>query len=134
MLLTMLMASFAVGAQSWRVYSPAEKSFSIKLPVPLQRVTSFEGKYGASTELGHDVHKNVLSYTALQSAPKVREYGVIVIDGKSKEFLSAKRIDGFEFFIGGDDATPTSQRTVHVNGMTGKEYVYANKSMCMLRR
>lgn len=131
MLLTLLMmASFADDAQSWRVYSPPEKSFSVELPAPLHRVTSFEGKYGASTEPGLDVHKNVLSYAALQSAPKVREYGVIVIDGKSKEFLSAergKRIDGFEFFIGGDDATPTSQRTVHVNGLTGKEYVYAKE-------
>lgn len=129
-LLVLLIASFESNAQGWRVYYPPDKSFSVKLPVPLQRVTSFEGEHGTSTSAPVETHKAVLSYVAFQTKPKVREYGVIVIDGKSKESSPAerkKRIKGFEFFIGGDDVTPTSERSVHVTGLTGKEYVYAKE-------
>lgn len=130
MLLTLLMTLEQRHAQSWRVYSPPDKSFSIELPAPLRRVTFFEGKTGASSEAGLDVDKNVSSYAALQSAPKVREYGVIVIDGRSKELDPVerrKRVAGLDFVIGGDDATPTSKSTVQANGLTGKEYVYAKE-------
>src|SRR5215210_4226770 len=103
MLLTILMTSLDSDAQSWRVYSPPEKSFSVELPTPLHRVTFFEGKGGASNEPGLDVDENVCSYAALQSTPKVREYGVIVIDGKSKKLSPAereKRVAGLDFVIG----------------------------------
>lgn len=130
MLLTLLIASLASDAQSWRVYSPPDKSFTVELPASMQRVTFFEGKHGASNEPGLDADKNVASYAALQTTPEVREYGVIVIDGKSKELDSAereKRVAGLDFVIGGDDATPTSVQTVHASTLTGKEYVYAKE-------
>jgi len=73
MLLAILLPTSDRNAQSWRVYSPPDKSFSIELPAPLHHVSSFEGKHGASTEEGLDVLKNVSSYAALQSAPKNRE-------------------------------------------------------------
>ena len=37
-----------------------------------------------------------------------------------------KRVEGLDFVIGGDDATPTSERALRVNGLLGKEYIYAN--------
>lgn len=32
---------------------------------------------------------------------------------------------GLEFMIGGDDATPTNQKVIRVNGLVGKEYTFA---------
>lgn len=117
-------------AQSWRTYSPPDNSFSIELPAPMRRVTWFEGKHGAEIEPDPDVDKDVISYAAIQSEPKAREYGVVVINGKSKEISSkgrGDRVDGLWFLIGGDDATPTSERSVRVNGFIGREYVYAKE-------
>jgi hypothetical protein len=130
MLFISLIAALDSDSPRWRVYSSPDKSFSVELPAPLQRVTFFEGKHGASNEQGLDADKNVSYYAALQSTPKVREYGVIVIDEESKGLSPPereKRVAGLEFLIGGDDAIPTSERTVHANGLTGKEYVYAEE-------
>jgi len=127
-LLTLLVTSFQCDAQTWRVYSP-DKRFSVELPALLQLVTFFEGKHGASNEPGLDADKDVVFYAALQPEPKDREYGVIVIDGGSKKMRPAerqKRVEGLDFVIGGDDATPTSERALRVNGLLGKEYIYAN--------
>jgi hypothetical protein len=53
-----------------------------------------------------------------------------VIAGGPKKIRPAerqKRIAGLDFVIGGDDATPTSERAIRVNGLLGKEYVYAKE-------
>jgi hypothetical protein len=128
-LLTLLMTALECEAQTWRVYSP-DKRISVELPAPLRRVTFFEGKHGASNEPDVDADKEVFSYAALQPESKGREYGVIVIAGGPKKIRPAerqKRIAGLDFVIGGDDATPTSERAIRVNGLLGKEYVYAKE-------
>ena len=33
---------------------------------------------------------------------------------------------GLYFVIGGDDATPTTEKVVRVNGLVGREYLYSN--------
>jgi hypothetical protein len=41
--------------------------------------------------------------------------------------FARKEFGGLYFVIGSDDATATSQKIVRVNGLTGREYVYAKE-------
>ena len=113
-------------AQSWRIYSPRRDNFSVRLPAPLRRVTFFEGKHGASNGRGARGQKGIRFYATQQTSPRVREYGIVVIEDSEerRSILGDDRIGGLEFLIGGDDAEPTSESDVRVNGLAGKEFVY----------
>jgi hypothetical protein len=129
-IICLLTVSSQIYAQNWRTYSPPDNSFTIEVPALMRRVTWFEGQHGIETEPDPDIDKSVTPFAALQSEPQVREYGVVVLDGKSKELPSKNREDriaGLWFLIGGDDATPTNERIVRVSGFNGKEYVYAKE-------
>jgi hypothetical protein len=130
-LLTLSGIFSVVSAQTnaWRIQSPCENNFSVELPTPLYRVSWFEGKHGASLEPDEGFDDDKASYVALQSVPKMRQFGIVVLNVPKKERNNYRRKDfgGWYFMIGGDDAEPTSEEVVRVNGLIGKEYVYAKE-------
>lgn len=113
----------------WRVQSPCDNSFSVELPAPLYEVSWFEGKHGASLEPDEGFDRQSAAYVALQATPKKRQYGIVVLDVPEEDRGEYRRGDfgGNYFLIGGDDATPTSEKAVRVNGLSGREYVYARE-------
>lgn len=130
-LLTASGAFTSIPAQqkAWRVQSPCNNNFSVKVPVPLYEVGWFEGKHGPSLEPDEEFDKGGAAYVALQATPKKRQFGVVVQDVPVKDRPEYRKgeFGGSYFVIGGDDATPTRERVVHVNGLTGREYVYAKE-------
>lgn len=113
----------------WRVQSPCHGDFSVDLPVPLYRVSWFEGKHGATLEPDEGFDEDGAAYVALQGTPKKRQYGIVVRDVTAEERSEYRRGDfgGNNFIIGGDDATPTLEQAVRLNGLNGREYVYARE-------
>jgi hypothetical protein len=120
-------ASASAQTKVWRTQSPCDNKFSVELPVPLYEVGWFEGKHGPSFEPDEDFDKGGAAYVALQETPVKRQYGIVVLDASQEARDEYRRGDfgGNYFIIGGDDATPTSEEIVRVNGLRGREYVYA---------
>jgi hypothetical protein len=118
----------SVDAQAWRVHSPPDTNYSVELPVPLRRVRYYEGEHGIGDAwTTEEEARGSIVYVAQQSSPKAREYAVLVADiPKDRRPLSADDIDYLKWWIGGDDESePTSALDVNVNGLQGKEYIYA---------
>ena len=112
----------------WRVQSPCDKSFTVRVPVHLYEVSWFEGKHGPSIEPEDGWDKGGRAFVALQGTPRRRQFGVVVQDVPRHErhLLEKRDFGGLYFVIGGDDATPTTEKTIHVNGLIGREYIYSN--------
>lgn len=123
-------ASASAQTKIWRTQSPCADTFSVELPAPLYEVSWFEGKHGPSLEPDEDFDRGGAAYVALQETPKKRQYGIVVWDVLEEEqrgeYLRGD-FGGNPFVIGGDDATPTSEKLIRVNGLTGREYVYAKE-------
>jgi hypothetical protein len=122
-------ASVSAQTKVWRKQSPCDNNFSVELPAPLYQVSWFEGKHGASLEPDEGFDRGGAAYVALEETPKKRQYGVVVIDTAKEDRSDYRRAEfgGNYFIIGGDDATPTSEKIVRVNGVLGREYVYAKE-------
>ena len=112
----------------WRVQFPCDKSFSVKIPAHLYEVSWFEGKHGPSIEPEEGLEKGGRAFVALQGIPRKRQFGVVVQDVPRQERRRFEERDfgGLYFVIGGDDATPTTEKPIRVNGLVGREYVYSN--------
>jgi hypothetical protein len=111
--------------KEWREQAPCDSNFSVKVPSPLYKVSTFEGAHGAALEADGRFDIRWAAYAALQKVPVERQFGIVTYDGAVKESKEMKRLDGMSFMVGGDDVDPTDQKTVSVNGLVGKEYVYA---------
>jgi len=113
----------------WRKEFPCDRSFSLEVPARLYEVPWFEGKHGPSLEAEEGREKGRRAFVALQGIPKKRQFGVLVLDvpREYRAAFSRKEFGGLHFVIGGDDATATSQKVVRINGLTGREYVYAHE-------
>ncbi|HEY0763921.1 MAG TPA: hypothetical protein VGD61_16215 [Pyrinomonadaceae bacterium] len=131
LLLIFLASCVATSAQAsaWRIQFPCDRSFSIEVPAHLYEVTWFEGKHGPSIEPEEDRKNGARAFVALQGTPKKRQFGVVVqnVPREERAAFVRKEFGGLYFVIGGDDATATSQKIVRVNGLTGREYVYAKE-------
>jgi hypothetical protein len=124
-------ASISAPAQTkaWRTQSPCRSNFSVELPVPLYQVSWFEGKHGPTLEPDEGFNEGGASYAALQENPKRRQYGIVVqeVTGEARSKYRRGEFEGDYFIIGGDDATPTSEKFIRANGLNGREYVYARE-------
>jgi hypothetical protein len=106
---------------SWRVFAPLGMRFRIEVPSKPNRIDNL---YGDKDPNGY---KSIDVYGVSQTAPVVREYQIIVLvpsDGMRKENRAGNQLGGLEFTIGGDNAEPTSELSVTVNGFKGKEFIY----------
>lgn len=121
--------SASAQTKTWRIQSPCDGTFSVELPAPLYEVSWFEGKHGPSLEPDAGFDRGGAAYVALQETPKKRQYGIVVQNVPKEERSEFQRgeFGGSWFVIGGDDATPTSEKVVRVNGFTGREYIYAQE-------
>jgi hypothetical protein len=102
------------------------------VPSPLYKVSWFEGKHGAEIEPDWGFENNkTSSYVALQKDPKTRQFGLVVFEDAGESTAKERSEYGkgifgsWYFMIGGDDAEPTSEKEISVNGLSGREYVFA---------
>jgi hypothetical protein len=128
-LLLILPGSGAAQRRAWQTQFPCDRTFGVEVPSRLYEVSWFEGKHGPSLEPDESFEKDGRAFVALQRTPKKRQFGVVVqrVPREERRPLARGEFGGLYFLIGGDDATPTSEKTVHVNGLTGREYVYAKE-------
>lgn len=127
-IISILLILPGVYAQGWRAYSPANTNYSVESPVPFRRVRYYEGEHGIGDAwTTKEEAWGSIVYVAQQPAPNAREYAVLVADVPQKRRpLSAADIDYLKWWIGGDDESkPTGVMDVDVNGLKGKEYIYA---------
>ena len=130
LLLAILSVGATIQAQTtlWRIQFPCDKSFNVRVPAHLYEVSWFEGIHGPSIEPEEGREKGGRAFVALQGSPRKRQFGVVVQDVLPQErrrFLK-RDFGGLYFVIGGDDATPTTEKVVRVNGLVGREYLYSN--------
>jgi hypothetical protein len=117
---------------SWRIYSPPDKSFSVELPVPLVKVKSFDGKHGVDFDPEQNGKGN-FSYAAIETVPEDSRFGIIVLNGRSRFLRSQKREKSLEylswFLIADEDELQFMRPPVEAkqNGMIGKEYFYVKE-------
>jgi hypothetical protein len=119
-------------AQGWRTYSPSDNSFSVDLPVPLQRAMSFEGEHGASLEEDQRIGW-ASCYAAIETTPRDSRFGVIVINDRTRLHRSQKRETWLKYlarvFLADDDETQflRAPTVVKHDGLAGKEYLYVKE-------
>lgn len=124
--------AYAQDGKKWRVYSPPRSGFSVETPAPLRKVMSFEGEHGASLEPDQQM-KGASCYAAIETSPEESRFGIIVIGQRDRSsFLRLmsrnKLITALSVtFMTDDDreTEPVSERMVHTNGLTGREYIYS---------
>lgn len=117
-------------SKSWRAQTTCKTDFIVDLPVPLYEVSWFEGKHGPSLEPDEVFDADgLLAFVALQRSPLARQYGIVVWDVPLEDRPEYRKgnLGSTNFVIGGDDADPTTVREVNVNGLRGKEYVFAEQ-------
>jgi hypothetical protein len=118
---------------NWQRYAPRGSGFSVESPVPLRKVESFSGEHNASLERSQRIEW-ASCYAAIETAPEDSRFGVIVINSRERQFRAQPRNGEYglfwylgAFLIGNEDeATPTSEQAVSVNGLEGKEYIYTH--------
>ncbi len=118
----------SIYSQEWHVYSPPHTGYSVESPVSFRRVRYYEGEHGIGDAwTTKEEARGSIVHVAQQSLPEARDYAVLVMDiPKKHRPLSADDIDYLKWWVGGDDESePTSVSDVEVNGLKGKEYVYA---------
>ena len=111
--------SSRTGKSSWRVFAPRRMGFRIEFPAKPHRIDDLYG----DTE----GYKSVDVYGVSQLVPIRKEYQVIVLvpsEEMSKGNPDENKLWGLKFTIGGDDAVPTRQSDIRVNGLKGKEFIY----------
>ena len=92
--------------------------FKIEVPSKPHRIDDL---YGDTDPNGYSA---IYSYAGSQSSPHRREYQIIVLipsEGMLKENPRGNELGGLQFTIGGDDAEPTSQSSIRVNGLKGRD-------------
>jgi hypothetical protein len=126
-LVTLLVSTTNSYSQGWRMYKPSGKGFSVELPAPLRSVPSFEGEHGVSMERHPEMPEWVAYYAAIQSVPVDRQFGIVVYDipPKDRKRVTAELLERLRIVIGDDDTSPTSEKEIQINGLSGKEYSYA---------
>lgn len=112
------------------MYSPPDTDYSVASPVPLHRVRYYEGEHGIGDAwTTKEEARDSIVYVAQQSSPEAREYAVLVAGiPKERRPLSVGDIDYLKWWVGGDDESkPTGASEVNVNGLKGREYIYAGE-------
>ena len=137
LLVILTVAPFALIAQGqspgWRVYSSTADGFTVEIPSASRIVKTSESKNDAS--LGPDERQSLNSYISVYedaSPDQDSKFRILVINGKGDFFKSSSRSDLLTYLsvmvIGDDDDPhPTSDRTIKVNQLEGKEYVWAKE-------
>ena len=127
-ILVILIIPPTVCAQGWRVYSPPNTNYRVESPSPFRLVRYYEGEHGIGDAwtTGEEARGGIV-YVAQQSSPYARDYAVLVMDiPKKRHPASADVLDYLKWWIGGDDdSEPTRVLDVNINGLKGKEYIYA---------
>ena len=122
-------------SRDWRVYSSADDHFTVEVPADRRIIKTSESKNEAT--LGLDQRESLPSYfSAYQdaSAPnELSKFLIVVINGRAGIFKSLSRSSPVRYLsvmlIGDDDDPyPTRIRASRVNGLEGKEYVWAKKA------
>ena len=118
--------------RDWHIYSSAEDKFTVAVPPAVQITKTATSKNEAS--LDPDQKGRLDSHiSAYEDNPDESRVRILVINGKAKIFESLSRdklLTYLSVMIIGDDDDPwsTSESVIEVNGLKGKEYVWAKES------
>ena len=120
--------------KDWHVYSSSEDQFTIAVPRAVKISRTAESKNEANLEptQKESLNSYVSVYEDTVGSDEESKFRVLVINAKAKMFNSMSRDDLLTYFsvmmIGDDDdPQPSSERVIKVNGLNGKEYVWANE-------
>jgi hypothetical protein len=118
--------------QDWHVYLSVEDKFAVALPSAVQITKTGASKNEAS--LDPDQRGSLDSYiSTYEDKAQESKFRILIINGRAKMFESMSRdslLTYFSVMIIGDDDEPqsTSEKVIDVNGLKGKEYVWAMES------
>lgn len=110
-----------ISRSSWQVFAPPGLGFRIEVPSKPARI---KNEYSDIDSKGY---KSIYVYGPRESSRKTSAFEIIVLvpsDAMRKENSGVNKLGGLEFTIGGDDAEPTSQSPIKVDGLQGKEFIY----------
>jgi len=121
--------------QDWHVYSSSEDQFTVSVPRGLRISRTTENKNETNLEPAQkaSLASYVSVYEETVGGDEESKFRILVVDGKAKIFDSLSRGDLLTYLsvmlIGDDDdPKPSSERAIKVNGLNGKEYVWAKKA------
>ncbi len=106
------------------MWSPPDNSFKVEVPVRLREI---EGEYA---DLYHDRYKSIKLFGSRPSDSNEMIFQVVILELSDKELQSHNKLDGLEFLIGGDDARPTKETVLAVDGLNSRELLFADSSGC----
>lgn len=107
------------------MWSPPDNSFTIELPVDLREI---EGEYNDESKARF---RSIKLFGTSQAEASFGAFEVVILDLSKKEPLDVNgKLKGLEFFIGGDDQTPTMETVVKVDRLPGREVVFVGPGKC----
>ena len=120
--------------RDWHVYSSSDDQFTVEVPSAVSIIKTGESKNEA--RLDPNERESLASYVSSyeDSAPSNQnsKFRIFVINGQAKIFNSLSRDSLLTYLsvmlIGDDDdPQPTSETVIKINGLQGKEYVWAKE-------
>lgn len=119
--------------QDWHVYTSAEDEFTAEVPT-LRLFKTNQAKNPTRLGPGEDnsLDSYISVYEETESPDQDSKFKILVINGQAKIFDSLSRDKLLTYLsvmiIGDDDdPRPTSETIVKVNGLNGREYVWATE-------
>ena len=107
------------------VWSPPDKSFTVEVPVKLEEI---KGEYD---DISKEGYKSIQLFGSSEADVHYGVFEVVILDLTEKEKLNVKgKMEGLEFFIGGDDQKSTKETMVKVDGLTAKEVLFIGPNKC----
>jgi hypothetical protein len=120
--------------QAWHVYSSSEDKFTVSVPRTVRISKSAEDKNEANLERAQEENfaSNVSIYKDTAGSHQEGKFMILVVNAKAKIFDSLSRhalLTYLSVMLIGDDDDPQPSREVaiKVNGLNGKEYVWAKQ-------
>jgi hypothetical protein len=117
--------------EAWHVYSSAEDRFTVAVPRSV-RISKFDEK-NAEPDQKDSLASYISVYEDAAGPYETGKFRILVINTKAKDFASLSRGDLLTYLsvmiIGDDDdPRPSREMPIKVNGLTGREYVWAKES------
>ena len=110
------------------MWSPPDKTFSIKVPAELKE------EKGAYTDGVADndasLYKAISVFGGTTKSDQAFLVVTLKLTEKAKRLNTEKKLGGLEFLIGGDDATPTDDKLIQLGNLRAREVLYSSDEGC----
>lgn len=136
LILTVAQPNFIAHGQhrDWQVYSSSDDQFTVEVPsaVRIIKTAASKNEAGLDPNQRESLASYISSYEDTAASPQDSKFRVFVIDGQANIFNSLSRDNLLTYLsvmlIGDDDEPePTSETVIKLNGLRGKEYIWAKE-------